>query len=130
MSSSREGVRHGDSAGPDAPAFAVSAAYRSFVLGLLANMFIGPFGAMLLGLAGVRRRAISAALFLFMNSLIAMGMGPLAVGIITDMFAAEYWNNSLRYSILTLVLVANIWAALHFYLGAIHLRGDLAAANR
>lgn len=96
---------------------------------VLANMFIGPFGAMLLGLAGVQRRAISAALFLFLNSTIGTGLGPLFVGVISDLYSAEYGNNSLRYSILTLVLVANTWAAFHFYLGGRHLREDLAAAQ-
>ncbi|MBI2994206.1 MAG: MFS transporter [Gammaproteobacteria bacterium] len=96
---------------------------------VLANMFIGPFGAMLLGIAGPRRRAISAALFLFMNSVIGLGLGPLVVGVISDIFSEEYGNNSLRYSILTLVLVANTWAALHFYLGGRHLREDLAKAQ-
>jgi len=95
---------------------------------VLANMFIGPFGAMLLGLAGPKQRAISAALFLFMNSVIGTGLGPLVVGVISDVFSEEYGNNSLRYSILTLVLIANTWAALHFYLGGRHLREDLAAA--
>ena len=96
---------------------------------VLANMFIGPFGAMLLGIAGPRRRAISAALFLFLNSAIGLGLGPLTVGIISDIFSEKYGDNSLRYSILTLVLVANSWAALHFYLGGRNLREDLAGAQ-
>lgn len=97
---------------------------------VLANMFIGPFGAMLVGLAGPKQRAISAALFLFLNSVIGTGLGPLAVGIISDIFSEDYGVNSLRYSILTLVLIANTWAALHFYLGGRYLREDLAAAQQ
>lgn len=96
---------------------------------LLGHMFLGPVMAMIQGLAGVRRRAMAAAFYLFLANLISMGCGPLIIGIISDVYSAEYGTDSLRYSILTLVVVTSVWAALHFFLAARTLREDLQAAK-
>jgi predicted MFS family arabinose efflux permease len=100
-----------------------------FIPMVLANVFIGPTAAMIMGVAGVQRRAMASALYVLLINLIGMGLGPLAVGIISDIFSADYGVNSLRYSILTLVLVANTWASIHFVLAGKNLREDLRAAE-
>lgn len=100
-----------------------------FVPMVLANVFIGPTAAMIMGVAGVQRRAMASALYVLLINLVGMGLGPLAVGVISDIFSADYGVNALRYSILTLVLVANTWAAIHFMLAGKTLREDLHAAE-
>jgi hypothetical protein len=59
---------------------------------------------------------------------LALGLGPLIVGAASDYFSARFGENSLRYSILSVVVICYTWAALHFFLAARTLRQDLAAA--
>jgi MFS family permease len=97
---------------------------------VLMHMWMGPVYATIQGLAGVSRRAVAAAVNLLLINLIAYGMGPLLVGIASDYFSERYGNDSLRYSILTIVIVAYGWAAVHFYLAAKSLRLELQAAEQ
>ena len=84
----------------------------------------GPTGAVIQGLAQVRMRAISAALYVLMVNLIGLGLGPLAVGVISDLLAPAYGVESLRYALLCVFLV-NIWSALHYLFAVKTLRADL-----
>jgi len=95
----------------------------------LGHMFLGPVTGMIQSLAGVRRRAMAAAFYLFLANLISMGVGPLIIGAISDFYSAKYGNDALRYSILTLVVITSFWSATHFLLASRTLREDLVAAN-
>jgi len=81
------------------------------------------------GLAGLRMRAVAAAVLLFIINIIGLGLGPQAVGIISDALQPAYGQESLRYSLL-ICGFANIWSALHYYLAGRHLGADLASAGR
>lgn len=96
---------------------------------LIGHMFLGPVLAMIQNLAGVRRRAVGAAFYLFLANLVSMGAGPLIIGMISDFFNAAYGDNSLRYALLFLVLLTSVWAAFHFFLASRTLREDLAHAR-
>lgn len=96
---------------------------------LFGHMYLGPTLAMVQGLAGLRRRAVASALYYFVVNLIALGLGPLMVGMASDAFNARYGVDALRYSILAVVVVANTWAGMHFFLAGKTLREDLAAAR-
>ena len=93
------------------------------------HMFLGPIIAMIQGLAGLRRRAMAAAFYLFLANLVSMGVGPLIVGMVSDYFNARYGNESLRYALLVIVFVTFIWSAIHFFLSTRTLREDLALAK-
>lgn len=93
---------------------------------LLGHMYLGPSMAMLLGIAGSRRRAMASAIYSFFINLVAMGLGPLVVGMISDYLLPRYGNDSLRYSILAVVVIPTFWAAIHFLLAAKTLKEDLA----
>lgn len=95
----------------------------------LMHMFMGPAYGTVQTLAGVKRRAMAAAVNLFMVNLIALGTGPLIIGMASDFFNAQFGHNALRYAILTVVVVAYTWAAVHFFLAAKTLRQDLATAE-
>jgi predicted MFS family arabinose efflux permease len=95
---------------------------------ILMHMFMGPVGGTVQNLAGPGRRAMAAAINLLMTNLIALGLGPLLVGAASDYFTPIYGTDALRYSILTVVVVAFSWASLHFYLASRTLRQDLATA--
>jgi MFS family permease len=94
----------------------------------LMHMWMGPAYGTVQSLAGVKRRAMAAAINGLLVNLVALGAGPLIVGAASDFFNARYGDNSLRYSILSVVCVAYSWAALHFLLAARTLRADLAKA--
>ena len=53
-----------------------------------------------------------------------MGLGPTAVGILSDALSTSYGAESLRYAIL-ICLIVYFWAAFHFYLSAKTVREDL-----
>jgi len=45
-------------------------------------------------------RATASAFFLFINNLIGIGIGTFAIGLLSDILAVQYGDESLRYSIL------------------------------
>jgi MFS family permease len=93
------------------------------------HMFLGPVTAMIQALAGLRRRAVAAALYLFLANLVSMGVGPVVVGIASDRLAPRFGDRALGLALLAIVIVTSVWSALHFVLAARSLRADLAAAG-
>jgi predicted MFS family arabinose efflux permease len=93
------------------------------------HAFLGPVTAMIQGLAGLRRRAVAAASYLFLSNLISMGAGPVFVGMASDYFGPRYGNESLRYALLVIIVITFVWASIHFFLAARTLREDLAFAK-
>jgi len=78
------------------------------------------------GLASLRMRAVAAAVLLFILNIIGLGLGPQAVGLVSDLLRPAFGDESLRYSLL-IAGFFNLWAALHYYLGGKYLAEDLAA---
>jgi MFS family permease len=95
----------------------------------IGHMFLGPVTGMIQSLAGVKRRAMAAAFYLFLANLISMGVGPLIIGVISDLFTERFGTDALRYSLLCLVVLTGFWAATHFVLAARTLREDLVKAD-
>ena len=96
---------------------------------LLGDFYLDPVMAMLLGIAGSRRRAMASAIYYFFVNLVSMGLGPLIVGMTSDHLQPRFGTDSLRYSILAVVVIATLWAAIHFLFAARTLREDLAASG-
>jgi len=94
------------------------------VVSILGGMYLGPSFAMTQALVTLRMRAVASAILLFTLNIIGMGMGPYLVGIASDLFNPTFGTHSLRYALCLAVLV-NFWAAIHYFLGARALRGDL-----
>ena len=65
-------------------------------------------------------RALAAALLMLVLNLVGLGLGPLAVGVLSDALAGRYGADSLRYALLA-VVPALLWAAVHWLLAAGHL---------
>ena len=105
-------------------------ALPSFVgLMLMAAVFFGPSFAMTQALATLRMRSVATSVLLFIQTLIGNGLGPAATGYISDWLAPSLRSESLRYA-LVIIGVVNLWAALHYALGARTLRQDLEATER
>jgi MFS family permease len=108
-------------------------------LALLSAIPPAVFGAMYLGptfkttqaLAELRMRAVASAVLLFIMNLIGMGLGPVAVGIASDVLlrVGGLGDQSLRFALL-LVTAANMWAVMHYLVAARTLRADLVATSR
>lgn len=82
---------------------------------VLGAFYLGPSFAIVQSTAPVAMRSTLSAIMLFMLNLVALGLGPLAVGALSDALAPAYHKDSLRYALMLTSLV-NVWAAVHFVL--------------
>ena len=96
--------------------FAVPAFFSGF--------YLAPTFALVQSLVDVRMRALATSITFFILNIIGLGFGPQLVGILSDYFAADYGNESLRRALFFLTFL-NFWAALHYLLAARTLREDL-----
>ena len=93
---------------------------------LLGNFWQGTCFAQTQGLAGVRMRAVAAAILLFVANMIGLGAGPQFVGMVSDLLSPTYGADSLRYALFAYTLF-NLWAAVHFFLAGRALPAELDA---
>ena len=107
---------------------------------LLAAVFFGPSFAMTQSLAALRMRSVATSLLLFVQTLIGFGIGPGAVGRMSDWLrpagmdlpllgTVGQGTDSLRWAMVIIGLV-NIWSAVHYFRGARFLLGDLADSEK
>jgi MFS-type transporter involved in bile tolerance (Atg22 family) len=104
-----------------------TAAVTYFVPAVVAGMYLGPCLATTHSLVGLRMRAQASAILFFILNLIGLGIGPMATGMLSDYLRPEYGDLSIRYALVTMVMV-NIWCATHYYMATRTLREDLARA--
>lgn len=107
---------------------ASSALPMFFGIMLFAPAMLGPVMTVTQGLAKIRMRALAAALVTLTYNLIGVGLGPLAVGVMSDLLAPKVGVASIRYALLLAAGAAMLGATLHFAMGARHLRADLERA--
>ncbi|ANY20492.1 putative glucarate transporter [Tsuneonella dongtanensis] len=68
-----------------------------FLPTLLNSLYYGPTYSAAQGLVPIRTRAIAAAVVLFFQNLIGLGLGPLFFGMLSDWLRPEYGEESVRY---------------------------------
>ncbi len=68
-------------------------------------------------------RATASAIFLFINNLIGIGIGTVAIGMLSDTLQVRFGDDSLRYAILAGTSFY-IVAAMLFFLSAKYLKND------
>jgi MFS family permease len=93
----------------------------------LGGFYMAPTFAMVQSLVKPEMRSVAAAISLFLLNIIGLGLGPQAVGIVSDLLADQHGKESLRYALMIFSLV-NIWSALHYFLAARTLRQDIKRA--
>ena len=74
-------------------------------------------------------RALATAIFLFVINLVGMGLGPLVVGIMSDLLEPRFGHESLRYALL-IISLGTVWAPIHYFIAARSLPGDLDTAKQ
>ena len=79
-------------------------------------------------LVRVRMRAMASAVLLLIANIIGLGVGPWAMGALSDALAPRFGAESLRYSLLSFGLLG-LWVAWHFWQAGKHLPGDLARSE-
>ena len=95
---------------------------------LLNACYLGPMLAMTHGLVSLRMRAVASSVLFLVLNFIGLGLGPLFTGILSDVLGASMGaGEGLRWA-LVIVTLTNVWAAVHYFLAARTLRGDLAMA--
>lgn len=94
----------------------------------IANMYIGPMFAMTQSLVPPTMRATASAINLFIVNLIGLGLGPFLMGYLNDALAAQYGDESIRYSLLSVGAVGGS-AFFFFWIASGTLPRDLAAAR-
>ncbi len=99
------------------------------VVAILGSMYLGPAFAMTQALVTLRMRAVASAILLLVLNLIGMGLGPFVVGIFSDLLEPATGHESIRYA-MCIALIVNIWAGIHFMLGARSLQSDLDATEQ
>ena len=70
-----------------------------FIAVLFQSCYLGPTFALIQTLAPLRMRAVWAAITLLVINLIGLGLGPTMVGVLSDYFAPEYGQESLRQAL-------------------------------
>lgn len=91
---------------------------------LLSLVYFGPSYATMQAVARPHMRAVSASVLLASKAIIGMAAGPVLVGFASDLLAPAFGAQSLRLGLL-LVPLFNLWATVHFFIGARHLRREL-----
>jgi len=95
----------------------------------MAAVFFGPSFAMTQAISPLRMRSVATSLLLLVQTLIGNGIGPWVAGYVSDYLKPSMGTNSLRYSLVIVGLV-NVWAALHYLIGARSLRQDLEGTEQ
>lgn len=98
-----------------------------FLIGL--GLYLGPTWALVQTLAPANMRAFAVAFMFFILNIIALGLAPLWVGGLSDLFASGYGEvTGLRLALTTLVLSSSIAVAAFFWT-ARKIPGDWARAT-
>jgi len=95
---------------------------------LLSNAFTGPVFGTVQTLAPPHMRATAAAFLLFIIALVGQGLGPQAVGILSDVLRPEVGNDSLRWA-MSIVVLSKIFATWRFFVAGQQLKQDIDAAK-
>lgn len=103
------------------PTVAFLSLFLPFMIGVMQGP---PSFAVAQGLADLRMRAMAAALLLLVANLVGGGIGPQAVGAMSDFLAPRFDSDSLRYALLTVSLLFGLWASLHYFLAGKTIRAE------
>lgn len=71
----------------------------------MSTVYMGPSLAMVQGLVKIRMRALASAILFFAINIIGLGLGPLLIGIFSDILSADYGTRSVGYAVLGVSIV-------------------------
>ena len=95
----------------------------------LNSMWVGTYNAVVQSLARPRMRALAASLYSLLSSgLVGQGLGPLAVGLLSDRLEPTFGSDALRIA-LACAIVGHLWGAIHSVIGSRSLAADQLAKH-
>jgi MFS family permease len=97
-----------------------------FLLVVVFSSIFGPIFALMQRLVADEMRATTVALVMLFANLIGMGAGPQVVGILSDALRPHFADDSLRWAMSIISLLA-LWSAYHFWRAGGSVDEDLAA---
>ena len=100
----------------------------SIVVGGLIPMTSAPIYSAIQTLVEKDMRAIALAFIFMVANLIGLGLGPVAVGVISDLLAPSFGQESLRYTLL-LFSPGYLWCALHSWKTANTIEEDIKSVE-
>ena len=106
------------------PEFALSI---SLLSSLASGLYLGPTFAMTQAIVPVRMRAQAAAIMLLVLNLIGLGLGPQFVGVLSDLLKPSLGIESVRWALLSTIVIGAGWSAVHYWFAARTLGRDLEA---
>ena len=98
----------------------------SSTIGGLAN---GPLFAAIQSVVDNRMRAMAVAILMFSSSMIGVGLGPLFAGMLSDVLAPRFGDDSLRYSLIILSCLG-VYPIVHLWLAVRALPRDAETTAR
>ena len=75
---------------------------------VLINTYLGPCLAVCHSLVPPAMRALTSAILFFVLNLIGLGMGPLAVGFLSDRLTLDYGDDGLRIAMLIVSAISSV----------------------
>lgn len=93
------------------------------------NVYLAPVLAQTQSLVSLPMRSVASALVLLVINVIGLALGPWITGSLSDYLEPQFANESMRYSLLIVVVVILPWATWHFYRASVHIDNDLARAT-
>ncbi|MEN6541156.1 MFS transporter [Parvibaculum sp.] len=94
------------------------------VSSILGAFYLGPSFAMIQSLTPLHMRALASAVMLFVLNFIALGFGPLTVGLVSDLLKPHFGDESLRWALFGTSFIG-VWAAVHYYWAGKTYQADL-----
>jgi MFS family permease len=91
----------------------------------LGAMYVGPMLSMTQGLVQLRMRATASAILLFVLNMTGLGLGPVLVGAMNDLWFVDQGADAIRYSLLVMGVIGG-FASLLFWRASMNLQADLA----
>jgi len=97
----------------------------AIVPALLINVYIAPLDAMSQNLMPPSMRGFALSILMLASSIVGMVVGPLLVGVASDMLRPTMGEGGLRYALI-LSMLFDFVAAAHLWAASRHIREDLA----
>ena len=91
---------------------------------VVATSMNGAIFSSIQSLTNDRMRSVAIALIFLLANLIGMGLGPLAVGVVSDLFAPLFGQDSLRYALVSFS-PGLLWVAYHYWKSAATIEEDI-----
>jgi O-antigen ligase len=95
---------------------------------LMGATYLGPSYAMAQGMVPLRMRAQTIGLLLFILNMLALGLGPATIGLVSDLLKPVLGADSLRYALMTGMVTATL-GAFCYWRATRTLKSDLARGS-